>query len=610
MTSHATSKAHADAIRAFNRASGAKRFRTIMRFLFVGSCLGIAVAALTASDPDDLPLAAKWGEASIIASLVEPFGKNPPIEIVVQKQTYRFGVRDLATNPYVRGRVAALGRRAFVGGLLGLLTAIGLLRAINRTEPQRRSRLLAKKVLRGTRIVSEETLAKLALRRSSEQALKLGSVPIPIDLETRHLAMAGTTGAGKTTVLRQMLDAIERRGEAALVYDTSGDFIQHYYDPARGDVILNSFDRRGVYWNPFDEISHPADADRIARYLITETGERDRDVWLETSRILVANVLRSLWTQKRCTLPDLLDTLQSMSRDDMEKMVADTSSARTFSKDADRATASVLFMLAKATNLLMFLRAEPRDGERGFSFAYFFRNHDQFHGRKPWIFVPRKEDYFDAVKPLMALWLECAASGALGMAPSPSRRIWFQLDEIADLPKVDNLARLLTEGRKFGAAVTLTFQSIGQMYNRYGRESGEAMLGCCNTKLFLQLIDQQSRDWASRTIGNVEMEIPTLSDTLDPKSGKVTSTLSTTRQVSSAVLESDLRLPRYTAYLVFPDNMPVARIRLTDDHIRARISMNQPRFLPIDSAVTLWGRQKAPKRVAVAVPLTATSGPV
>lgn len=610
MTSQATSKAHAEAIRAINRASGAKRLRMATRTLFVGVCLGVAAAALTASDPDDLPLAAKWGEASIIASLVEPLGTNPSIKIVVQKQTYRLGVRNLAANPYVRGRVAGLGRRAGVGGLLGLLAAVGLLMAISRIERQRRSRLLAEKVLSGTRIVSEETLAKQASKNSNQRALELGSVPIPIDLETRHLAMAGTTGAGKTTVLRQMLDAIERRGEAALIYDTSGDFIQHYYNPARGDVILNPFDRRGAYWNPFDEISHPADADRIARYLITETGERDRDVWLETSRILVANLLRSLWTQRRCTLPDLLDTLQSMSREDMEKMVADTSSARTFAKDADRATASVLFMLAKATNLLMFLRAEPRDGERSFSFARFIRDHDQWQGRKPWIFVPRKEDYFDAVKPLMALWLECAASGALGMAPSPTRRIWFLLDEIADLPRVDNLARLLPEGRKFGAAVTLTFQSIGQMYNRYGCESGEAMLGCCNTKLFLQLIDQQSREWASRTIGSVEVEIPTLTDALDPKSGKVTSTLSTTRQVRSAVLESDLRLPRYTAYLVFPDNMPVARIRLTDDHIHARISMDQPRFMPVDSAVTLWGRQRTPSSNAVAAPLPATPGPV
>lgn len=238
MTSQGTSKAHADAIRAINRASGAKHFRTMTRTLFAGLCLGVAAAAFTAPNPDDLPLAAKWGEASIIASLVEPFGTNPPIKIVVQKQTYRLGVRNLAANPYVRSRVAGLGRRAGVGGLLGSLAAGGLLMTISRVERERRSRLLAEKVLSGTQIVGEEALAKQASKSSNEWALELGSVSIPIDLETRHLAMAGTTGAGKTTALRQMLDAIERRREAALVYDTSGDFIQHYYNPARGDVIL------------------------------------------------------------------------------------------------------------------------------------------------------------------------------------------------------------------------------------------------------------------------------------------------------------------------------------------------------------------------------------
>ena len=35
--------------------------------------------------------------------------------------------------------------------------------------------------------------------------------------------------------------------------------------------------------------------------------------------------------------------------------LAGTSSARTFADDADRATGSVLFMLAKAANLIQFL---------------------------------------------------------------------------------------------------------------------------------------------------------------------------------------------------------------------------------------------------------------
>ena len=111
--------------------------------------------------------------------------------------------------------------------------------------------------------------------------------------------MIGTTGSGKTTVLRQMLDDIEARGEPALVYDTSGEFIAHYYRPERGDIILNPFDARCAYWSPFDEIAHPADADRIARQLVSETGSQDDDVWLETSRILVANMLRGCGRERQ-----------------------------------------------------------------------------------------------------------------------------------------------------------------------------------------------------------------------------------------------------------------------------------------------------------------------
>lgn len=46
----------------------------------------------------------------------------------------------------------------------------------------------------------------------------------------------------KPTVLRQLIDRIEARGEALLVYDTSGEFIAHYSNPERGDTILNPFD--------------------------------------------------------------------------------------------------------------------------------------------------------------------------------------------------------------------------------------------------------------------------------------------------------------------------------------------------------------------------------
>jgi type IV secretory pathway TraG/TraD family ATPase VirD4 len=287
--------------------------------------------------------------------------------------------------------------------------------------------------------------------------------------------------------------------------------------------------------------------------------------------------------------------------------LGNSSSARTFAEDADRATGSVLFMLAKAANLIQFLRIKGSDDP--FAFREFIHGLDGRSGPRPWIFVPRKEDYFEASKPLLACWLECAASAVLGLSPSPNRRIWFILDELADLPRVENMARLLPEGRKFGAAVVLTFQALGQMRHRYGPQIAESMLGCCNTKLFLQTIDSETRLWASQTIGECEVEIHTMTDALASGDDAPRTTLSKTRKVRPAILESELRLPKYEGFLLFPDGLPVARIKMTARHLQSRGAAQQPGFLAGDMKATLW-QQIANAEPPAPPPAESGDGPV
>lgn len=566
-----------------------QRFRFFSTITLGAAATGAIIAPQFLLHGPAITTALQYTWANVLTLLGSLTGSDINMNVAMDGQRWTVSAAWFASEPLFTDTfwqvVKVIAGGAITGFVIGLFTVW----VLQRTMSEQGKDTLADRVIGGTRVAEENDVAAQTTLLCGRDALRIGPVPVPRRIEIRHFAFLGTTGSGKTTALRQMLDGIERRGETALVYDTSGEFIAHYYNPARGDIILNPFDARCAFWTPFDEISHPADADRIARQLVSETSSQDDDVWLETSRILVANMIRSLWAEKNCSLEALLEALQVKDKEQLKEWLGHTSSARTFANDADRATGSVLFMLAKAANLIQFLKVED-EGEERFAFRDFIAKLDKCEGAKPWIFVPRKEDYFEASKPLMACWLECAASAVLGLSPSPDRRIWFVLDELADLPRVENLARLLPEGRKFGAAIVLTFQALGQMRNRYGANIAEAMLACCNTKLFLQTVDQETRKWASETIGQCEVELRVATDTLSIGSEVPRTTIATQRQFRPAVLESELRLSPHQGYLLLPDGLPVARIGLTADHIIQRGEPRQPGYVPGDPAGTLWSR--------------------
>jgi len=610
MSDHHDRRLHAETLRRHHRYIQTRSFKRQVAIMASSVALGGLAAPYLLLDARVMHAAGSWYHAKMLTWFAGGADGDPGMTIRYGEADYEVSARAVAGHRYYREAAGVTHSFVLRGSMLGFVGWLSGLFLLRGAAARRRERALRDRFVGGTEVTSEVELVKLVGAEADGRSLAIGPIALPPRLETRHMAMVGTTGSGKTTVLRQLLDGIEARGEAALVYDTSGEFIAHYYDPERGDIILNPFDARCAYWSPFAEIAHPADADRIAQQLITETGQHDRDVWLETSRILVANMLRALWREKKGTLPDLLHALQLRTKEDLKTWLGDSSSARTFAEDADRATGSVLFMLAKAANLIQFLRVQDGD-EEPFSFRAFLSGLDEREGARPWIFVPRKEDYFEASKPLLACWLECAASALLGLAPSASRRVWFLLDELADLPRVDNLARLLPEGRKFGAAVVLTFQAVGQMRHRYGKDLSESILGCCNTKLFLQMIDGESRKWASETIGSCEVEVHTMTGALGDGDEKPRITLSRQRKLRPAVFESELRLARHEGYLLFPDGLPVARIALTADHVARRGDPRQRAFVEANPETGLWLRSAIalPAPPPVAEPRAAAAEP-
>ena len=70
------------------------------------------------------------------------------------------------------------------------------------------------------------------------------TLSIPRAFESSHVMIMGDTGTGKSILQRRVLMQIAERGESAIVYDPALEYTPQFFNPARGDLILNPLDVR------------------------------------------------------------------------------------------------------------------------------------------------------------------------------------------------------------------------------------------------------------------------------------------------------------------------------------------------------------------------------
>ena len=99
-------------------------------------------------------------------------------------------------------------------------------------------------------------------------------IRIPKRAEAQHMQIIADTGGGKTVILLQILRQIKHRGDSAIVYDPARDFVRRFYDPKRGDVILNPLDKRCPYWGPSEELRRRSEAKALAVSLFQPPQDR------------------------------------------------------------------------------------------------------------------------------------------------------------------------------------------------------------------------------------------------------------------------------------------------------------------------------------------------
>ena len=338
----------------------------------------------------------------------------------------------------------------------------------------------------GFMTTERRTLAEFVLRREGNM------VRIPRERESSHVMMMGDTGAGKSSLIRQILMQVADRGETAIVYDPALEYTPQFYFPSRGDVILNPVDARMPYWSPCDEVQHEAEAEGLAAALFKDD-PRTNPFFVMVPRQIFAHLLIE---QPKRTPQEILAIL----RDEREltKRLKDTEHAAAIYPDAGPQRGGMIATLNSVSNALKLL---PRKDEVETSWtALEWAQH-----RQGWLFITSPPEFRERLRPLISMWLDMLVLRTMNQARPGVRPVWFILDELQSLHALPQLHTAITESRKARNPVVLGFQGRSQLEDLYGRKA-EAMLSQPATKIFLRTDEPNSANWISETIGKVEIE--------------------------------------------------------------------------------------------------------
>ncbi|MEQ9498152.1 MAG: type IV secretion system DNA-binding domain-containing protein [Deltaproteobacteria bacterium] len=363
-------------------------------------------------------------------------------------------------------------------------------------------RLLAGHVFVGAWIAVAVALVRRQWRtrvgRRGEGGYRLAGVELEAGKECYHVLLCGSPGSGKSTACKDLLDQIRVRGERAIVYDLSGEYLRLYFRPGR-DRLLSPSDARSETWSPWAEGDDPATYLALARSLFPGGG-RD-PFWQEAAATLFAAALEKLAADG--SNQRLYFALTQGSIEDLRELLADTDAARFLDPNGSAMPASVIATVASGLKGWRQL-VDPVTPSAAFSIRRFIRGEGE--ADDSWLFLSTTEADRIAMKPLLSLWADVAATALLSLPETHASRIWAVFDEVASLQRLPALPGLLERGRKHGAAVLLGLQAIPQLREAYGRDLAAAIAAQPQTWLVLRSVEPDTAKWLESALGTVEVE--------------------------------------------------------------------------------------------------------
>lgn len=403
---------------------------------------------------------------------------------------------------------------------------------------------------------------------NKEVRIKFGvdSIPFYKFQETRGTIFFGGAGSGKTLLMYSLLTSFIKWEKANyahthIYYDAKAeDFYTKLYRHGTKDVLFFPGHKLSAKWNPFrefiDYIEQPdgtikkvVDHDKaklICLFWIPKGKDASAETWDAKGRLIAsAAMITVAFMYEKPSMKDFIDfTIMYNTREKLKDKIEEQEVAFTIAginiasaMDETEGGANSYTKFEEAIEKVRKLDLYYTDEEATFSVKEFMRDHTDlnilskdeymklhpskrnFDKRLFLVCKPKQREY---LSPIFRIIFELSSIELLSLRNDLERRILFCLDEIASLGAMNTLIIDLPEqGRSKGFMGIFGLQTISSWYDFFGKEGADRALANINTKIFMELKDNETRNFVQTLFGKSEYEKTALSASEQKGSGNI-----------------------------------------------------------------------------------------
>ena len=364
--------------------------------------------------------------------------------------------------------------------------------------------------IRGVFLISAKDLKKAIGKHNGifkkYQPFKLADFSFPITGreeswsagEQSHTLILGSTGAGKTKIIQHLVYQLHKRNQKAIIVDVKGDYIEHFYQPKREDIILNPLDNRGRNWSIFKETNPLKGFSTIAKSLLPKESKND-PIWVDAARAVFAE-LANLYVSENLSMAIFADKILKSDIATLTKLLEKTGASKIINPDIEKAALSVLMVLSTYLRPLKLYQ----NSEDCFSITDWVNDDSQNN----FLFISSRSDVKEDINPLITTQVDIAVNAIRSLKEQSNiPKLWFILDEIPYFEQsIPSLKDGLAMSRSYGGCFVLGSQDISSLSKIYSENTARAIANNCKTKIYMNIAGKETAEYCSGALGEGEVK--------------------------------------------------------------------------------------------------------